>query len=130
MLGFASSALANEVIFTWTDDDGVRHFSAQPPEDREYRVVETLISPTAAASPPPRATPDALPPAALMEISQAEPDPDLVRERCELARDNLDLLGQDRPALLRQDDGEAVPMDDDARREMIEELEASMAEWC
>ncbi|MGY6553487.1 MAG: DUF4124 domain-containing protein [Wenzhouxiangella sp.] len=127
-LAFASLAFANEVIFTWTDDEGVRHFSAQPPEGREYRVVEALISPTAPE--PQRTTPDTLPPAALMEISQAEPDPDLVRERCEMARNNLDLLRQDRPALLRQDDGEEVAMDDEARRQMIEELETFVIEWC
>lgn len=129
-LGLASSALANEVIFTWTDDDGVRHFSAQPPEGREYRVVDTLASPAAPAQAAPRTSVESPPPAALMEISQAEPDPDLVRERCEQARQNLELLSEDRPALLRQDDGEPVPMDDAMRREMTEELETFIAEWC
>ncbi len=129
-LALSMPALADEVFYTWTDDDGVRHFSAQPPEDRDYRIVETLnpgATETGETRPTLRQPP---PPAALAEISQVDPDPDVVAERCDQARGNLELLQQDRPALLRQDDGETVPMDDATRQDMIEEIRAFIAEWC
>ena len=129
-LCFSSATLADEIIYTWHDDDGIRHFSARPPEGREYWVVEGLVSSSATVRGTPRTRPDTAPSAASAEARSAERSLEVLRERCEQAQQNLALLREDRPAMLRQEDGEAVPMDDDARREMIEEMEAFVADWC
>ena len=130
-LSMAAMAVANETIFTWIDDDGVQHFSAQPPEDRDYRVVDTLGSGSARAVDEPGDGPAFSPPPRLPEISQTEPDPELLRERCAQAAENLEVLMQeDRPVLLQQDDGEAQPLEGDARRELINETQTFIADWC
>lgn len=124
-------AVAEEVIYAWTDEDGVRHYAARPPADGDYEIVRTLTgtsdddrerTPDADRAEPPRTT--------LAMVAEAEPDPDMLRERCEQARANLDLLTQDRPALLRDEDGEATPLDDEQRQQLVEETEAFIEEWC
>ncbi|MFW5815699.1 MAG: DUF4124 domain-containing protein [Wenzhouxiangella sp.] len=115
-------------IFTWTDDEGVRHFSAYPPIDREYERVETRSGTAQASSPAPE-TEDPQPPD-VPQMRQTEPDPEVVAERCEQARSNLELLQQDGPAVLRQAEGEPTPLDDDQRQELIEETEQFIEQWC
>ncbi|MEE4637881.1 MAG: DUF4124 domain-containing protein [Wenzhouxiangella sp.] len=115
-------------IFTWTDDEGVRHFSAYPPVDREYERVETLPGATRTRNvPPPQQNRQ---PPEIPEMREAAPDPEVIAERCEQARTNLELLQQDRPAMLRQEDGEPTPLNDDQRQQMIEETEQFIDEWC
>lgn len=122
-------AAAEEIIYAWTDDEGVRHYAARPPLDRDYQIVRTM-SGTSEESEPVREAQPADPPAPLAAVAETEPDPDLVDERCEQARANLDLLTQDRPALLRDEDGEATPLDDERRQQLVEETEAFIEEWC
>lgn len=121
---------AEEVIYTWTDDDGVQHFSAQPPEGQDYRIVDSIGAGAEAFSASENDEPRPSEPPVLPEMRQAEPDPEVVRERCEQARSNLEFLLQDRPALLQQNDGEPQPMDEETRQQMIEETEDFIADWC
>ena len=132
-LAFVSpvSAQANRNIYTWTDAEGVRHFSAYPPQDIPYEVVEGLSGVRAA---PPTPTSSAEAAAGEMpeipEMRETEPDPEVVAARCEQARTNLNLLRQDRPAILRNDDGDPTPLEGERRQEMIQETEAFIDEWC
>jgi len=120
---------ADEVIYTWTDAAGVRHFAGQPPQGKEYRIVETLRQ---SSESPERSMPSAQaqPSQMLTQITEVEADPQEVQERCDQARRNLELLQQDRPALIRQQAGEPTALDDEARRELIEETERFIDEWC
>lgn len=129
-LTVAAMAVAAETIFTWIDDDGVQHFSAQPPEGRDYRIVQMLGSASALATEELSSAPSPAPPPRLSEISQGQPDQDVLRERCTQARDNLDILMQDRPLLMRQDDGEPLPLDEEARQQLMEEAQSFIDEWC
>jgi hypothetical protein len=63
-------------------------------------------------------------------MQETAPDPEVVAERCEQARNNLELLRQDRPAMLRQKEGDPTPLDDDQRQQLIEETEQFIEEWC
>jgi hypothetical protein len=123
------SAQTIRTIYTWTDQEGVTHFSAYPPQDHPYELVSTRPgrgrgdrsrqTPEMTGSPPP-----------IPSMSESQPDPNIVAERCEQARSNLDLLSQDRPAVLQSDDGDPQPLDETQRQEMIEETEAFIEEWC
>jgi len=117
-------------IYTWTDEEGVQHFSAYPPQGRPYELVETQARARNSGRRNPSSETASAEPPAMPAISESEPDPEIVAERCEQARTNLGLLSQDRPAVLRQDDGEAQPLNDARRQEMIEETEAFIEEWC
>jgi hypothetical protein len=125
------SAQVNRDIYTWTDEEGVRHFSAYPPQDFPYEVVEGL-SGVRAAPPAPTSSADAaageMP--EIPEMRETEPDAEVVAARCEQARTNLNLLRQDRPAILRNEDGDPTPLEGERRQEMIQETEAFIDEWC
>ncbi|MEE4296240.1 MAG: DUF4124 domain-containing protein [Wenzhouxiangella sp.] len=132
-LAFVSpvSSQTDRDIYTWTDEEGVRHFSAYPPQDTPYEIVEGLSGARAAPPPPPTGTAAAggeMP--EIPEMRETEPDPEVVAARCEQARTNLNLLRQDRPAILRNEDGDPTPLEGERRQEMIEETEAFIDEWC
>lgn len=125
-LGLGLTTAVAQVIYTWIDDQGVHHFSTQPPEDRGYRVVGELE--TMSRDTPTMTQREWRPPS--FETETTEPDPELVREQCQQARDNLAMLDTDRPVMLRQDDGDTVPLDGDRRQEVVEEFRAFIADWC
>lgn len=120
LLGF--SAQADEIIYTWTDQDGVRHFAAQPPEGREYRIVEMPGAASSDSGARPDAAREPLAPAPSAGINLAEADPELLRERCEEARSMLDRLNQGT--------GDAALVDPAAREQMMQETEDFIAQWC
>lgn len=122
---------ANREIYTWTDEEGVRHFSAYPPQDIPYEIVEGLSGVrTTAPNPSTQAEAASGEMPEIPEMRETEPDPEIVAARCEQARTNLNLLRQDRPAILRNEDGDPTPLEGERRQEMIEETEAFIDEWC
>lgn len=92
----ASGAMAEEV-YKWTDAEGVTHFSAQPPANRQAEQIQVMAPPpTAPAEAKPQA--DGAPPKDPAEKSDA-PTPEEIAEierkraaDCEAAKRNLDTL--------------------------------------
>ncbi len=125
------SSQENRDIYTWTDEEGVRHFSAYPPQGIPYEIVEGLSGVRVTPPPPPTEAQEAneeMP--QIPEMRETAPDPEVVAARCEQARTNLNLLRQDRPAILRSEDGDPTPLEGERRQEMIEETEAFIDQWC
>lgn len=124
------SAQTDRNIYTWTDEAGTRHFSAYPPQDTPYEIVEGLTGVRTAtpASPTEAAAAGELP--EIPEMRETQPDPEIVAARCEQARTNLNLLRQDRPAVLQSEEGEPMPLEGERRQQMIAETEAFIDEWC
>src|SRR5690625_281752 len=89
------SLFAAPTIYKGIDDDGVVHYSEDPPADVDYQRVSTSV-PATSGSDDSDTGPDSDEdePDAQTEQPEAQegPDPEVVAERCEQARSNLQLL--------------------------------------
>lgn len=131
----SGSTLADDAVYKWRDDDGVIHYSARPPEGIDYEIVgvdtrddgeATEAADDSEAAPEPAAAE----PPEQPEMARAEPDPELVAERCRQARQNMENLTQRPNIVVRGDDGEQRPIGDDERERMIREAQDFIDEWC
>ncbi len=133
-LGFVTSAEARETIFKWTDEDGVVHYAAQPPEGIDYVElgVDTTSEPLAEPPEPEPADAPAIAaqPPEQPEMTRAEPDPVVVAERCEQARSNLENLTRHTNIVVNEDDGQQRALSREQRQQMVDETQAFIDEWC
>lgn len=97
LFALAAATAVAESVYKWTDAEGVTHFSAQPPANRQAEQLKV-------AAPPPTAPPVAKPPADAAQAKDAAekaaaPTPEEIAEierkraaDCETAKRNLDTL--------------------------------------
>lgn len=123
-------------IFKWVDENGVTHYTAEPPEEASYaelginmlesRVVSSAADEEAASEngEPAGDTLDTEA-AAAMEAHEA-----LVSARCEEARNNLEALKSQTAILVTEDSGKQRLIRQDERPQMIQEQEDFLDEWC
>ncbi|AKS40827.1 DUF4124 domain-containing protein [Wenzhouxiangella marina] len=143
LMGLAFTALpahAQDEIYKWVDEDGVTHFSTQPPENVNYQRLDvrtrrtTDVAPrTVGESEEGGDRADAAELGTLPEIPQiaAEaPDPELVAERCEQARENLMWLTERTRLSTEDEEGNRRVISEEERQRLIEETRAFITEWC
>lgn len=130
----AAAAVADDAIYKWVDAEGVTHYSAYPPEGQEFERLTPAGKPTRAAERTPVATAETpsrtMPEMPPVERGNTGPDPEVVAERCEQARQNLAELNQSTRIILREEDGTEQLLDEEGRQRTIEETEAFIEEWC
>lgn len=130
-------AVAQETIYKWMDEEGVVHYTARPPEGIDYEVVDVRNSDQSGdqssgaegESGDDGASASSVPPEQ-PEMAASEPDPEMVAERCEQARRNVENLTQRSNVLIAGDDGERRQITDEERETMLEDARAFMDEWC
>ncbi len=131
---FAVSAPASDAIYKWVDEEGVTHFSAQPPEDVDYERVSAAFGTRAGPStsePAESAVPEDADEDADSDEADEPTSAEEIAERCEQARENLEILRErERVALQRDDEGEEEELDAERREEVIAETQAYIDEWC
>ena len=129
------SLFAAPTIYKWTDDDGVVHYSEDPPADVDYQRVSTSVPATSGSDDSDadsdsgdsgEGEPDAQ---ADQPEAQQGPDPEVVAERCEQARSNLQLL-QENTRLMTNDRGSERRLTREERQERIDNLQEFIDEWC
>lgn len=144
-MSFGISATANE-IYTWTDENGVVHFSGTEPHETETETIEIEASrggvsysqPIAASevlSDPEEAEPTLT--AAQQrrqDIAQArqvqQEEQASIAQMCEMHRQQLEEMEPARRVYYTNEDGERVRMDDDERVTLIDESNRYIAENC
>jgi|GEM_PF-923257 len=128
----AAAPVAAKTYYKWTDDIGTVHFSAEPPNDREYEIVNTSGRITSIPSEQSETSQESAQDAAgdVQMPRQAAPDPQVVAARCEQARENLFWLQSNRRIIIENDDGSETFIDADEQQRMIEENQALIEEWC
>ena len=149
----ACQAATAAEVYTWTDADGVVHFSDAPPESGTSATlqVEEIYRPGSADaySPPQGAPPDA--PAEDSEAAQPEATKSaaqqrreqILRERterqqqaaeaerlCALHRQRLEQMEPARRVFYADEQGEPVRMDDDQRMALVDESKQYLANNC
>jgi len=151
-VGLACSApllAQSSSVYTWTDDNGVVHFSDAPREDGRSDMidVEGAYKPgTSDAYPSPSSPPDDAAQAddgeapksaaqqrreqlaeARNERRQAEAE---ARRQCGQHRQRLTQMEPARRVFFVNEEGEQARMDDDERMRLIEESKAYLARYC
>lgn len=115
--------------YKWRDDQGTVHFTAEPPVDRDYEIVDTRGNVVGRSAPtaPVESGPDEQP--AVMP-REAEPDPEVVARRCRQARENLLALNANRRILMEREDGTEVMLTEEQRQEQIQRNQDVIDELC
>lgn len=148
LLTWSGGITATEV-HTWTDENGVIHFSDSPSSSGESDTIEVedIYKPGTTDATDPGEQPDS----AAAEPGQAESPPSTAQERrdkmakereerrenkaindklCTLHKDRLARVEPARRVMYTDDNGELVRMDDDERTGMIEESKEFISENC
>jgi hypothetical protein len=133
--GLTCAAVASEV-YTWTDEDGVVHFSDMEPVGRDANVQE-LPDTSPSSGPDPYDTPQAGKSAAEQrredirrkgQESQAQKA--MTERNCEAWRAEVARLEPNRRVFFTNEQGETERMDDVARADRVAELKSMIAQNC
>ena len=125
-------------IYSWVDANGVQHFSAMPPPDRDdYQIVSidgttTLLNRTDNQSAPVTADP---PPEEETVITAPDTtatiiDPEAVARNCERARQNIFYIDSRRRIVITEDNGEQRRLDDNERSALMQKSQDYIDENC
>ena len=148
---WCSTAPAAEV-YTWTDANGVVHYSDSPPESGAAATlqVEEIYRPGSADAYP-SAGEQSQPPAAAPDQSESLPPPSAAQLRreqmaekraksqearaeterlCALHRQRLEQMEPSRRVFYTDEQGETVRMDDEERVKLVEESKAFVSKNC
>ncbi len=138
-LAIAATALAGalalappvgaEQVYKWVDEKGVTHFSQTPPEARDAQKLEVRTAPAAPspgeAAPKAQAGPDAA-----VKPQRTEAQIKERAERCKNAHEALDKLNGEGPVVRYSDKGEPIPIADEERPGLIEQVKKVIAQQC
>jgi len=127
-------------VYRWVDEDGVVHFTHNPPNAQSYDKVKPNIGKVGTVAPPePQATVDVKPKTQQAEAASQTPGaeqqpPELTAEElataCTRARENIALL-EPRPNVIINDDaGGTRRLDDADRLDWLEKSRTFMNENC
>lgn len=123
---------AAKTYYKWTDDIGTVHFTVEPPKDREYETINTSGQVIGTSDTQAEETPAEAETAAedVQMPRQAAPDPEVVKARCEQARQNLFWLRSNRRIVVENDDGSETFIDFEEQQRQIEKNQELIDEWC
>jgi hypothetical protein len=134
VIGSAEAA----AIYSWVDGNGVQHFSAMPPPNRDdyqivsidgttslLRRVEQEAVPAEQEAEPEEATTITAPDTTVTVI-----DPEVVARNCERARQNLFLIESRRRIVITEDNGEQRRLDDNERAALMQKSQDYIDENC
>jgi len=132
-----STSIAAQQIYRWVDDQGITHFSAQPPQDKDATRIEAK-----APSPGPASAPssnknrnnslhdpeqDALDEKIANELLAQEAEID---KFCKQNRENLAQLRNNPRLRYTDDDGQMHAVTDEIRQQRIVEAEQNIKDFC
>lgn len=135
LLAAAPPAQAQTRIYKWVDEDGVTHYTQQPPPEGE---AEELDPETGTGSGRSSSADEGDGDAdegdgeddARAAADDGDGDTESVEEYCTRLRERVDTLAGDEPVRLRRDDDTIETLDDEAREARRTELEGQIAEHC
>jgi hypothetical protein len=148
----ACPAVTAAEVYTWTDENGVVHFSDAPPESGEsarleveeiYRPGSVEAQPTPSDAPAEAAEhggePEAEPPLTaaqqrreqiLRDRAERQEEATETERLCGLHRQRLEQMEPARRVFYTDESGESVRMDDDRRMALIDESKQFLADNC
>ncbi len=128
----AAPPLAAAEYYKWVDEDGVTHYSQQPPpEDERARVeAEAVTLPARTPEAPPGANGASSSDPAGAGNGDGDGGADTVAEFCQDMRAQEEMLASDRPVRMKNDDGTLEPLAGDARRKRLDQVRGQLDKHC
>jgi hypothetical protein len=139
LLAASLPALASTQVYSWTDANGVKHFSDSPPpasvNAQKIRVRGSVTSEEQTPPPPAPADPsktNSPTPAAIQPIARSLADsPENRARQCQTSKKNLDILQGSYPVSGPPGaDGKAQVMDDAARKQATDRAAEQVKFYC
>jgi len=121
-------AIAMGEVYKWIDEDGVTHYSQQPPPSG----TPTVITPDA---PPPDETADGQSDNGEGQEGEADNESgdgeqETIAEFCKELRDKENVLQGDRPIRIKAEDGTLTDLDDEGRAQRLERIQGQLRDHC
>ena len=132
-----------EAVYTWIDEDGVRHFAQQPPEDQEYELknvdvrLPTTPAPAARTASGDQNSLDQRVDEYLVErdaaqqrrrLSQAEQA--AMQQNCQIAQQNLITVESRTRVMVPGADGDMRQLTDDERLAAVSQARQDVEKFC
>jgi hypothetical protein len=130
--------LSAATIYSWTDADGVQHFSAMPPADREdYDIVSvntasSLVTRIDGQAIEAEQRRGAIEPETLTapDTSVTIIDPEIIERNCERARQNIFFINSRRRIVINDENGQPRRLDDEERAALMAKSQTYLDENC
>lgn len=127
MLTFSGAGHAAEKIYRWVDDEGVTHFTAHPPKNRDSDLVRVQTGRSDPVKNEEAAAEDQSANADQSGAATQQSRNDAYR--CSVAQENLKVL-ETSARVQVQEDGEIRYLDEEEQRERAEQARQIIAESC
>lgn len=125
-LVFAAPVAAAQV-YKWVDEDGVTHYTQQPPPGGEAQVIDPNVAqPTSAA---PTASGEDTAGGDAGESSGDDGDSQSMAEFCNQLRDEAQLLASDRPVKVQSGDS-VTDLTGEARQQRLASTRSQIEQYC
>lgn len=111
-------------VYKWVDDDGVTHYSQQPPPEG----TPTVITPDTDAPSSAEGEPDADGQGESADNEDGEQE--TVADFCKDLREKEKVLEGDRPIRVKAEDGTLTDLDDEGRAQRLERIQGQLREHC
>lgn len=124
------TALAAKDYYKWTDEEGVTHYSARKPYDRESESISIKTGePSAVPANSARNTEQAR--GTTSESNETAEEQRLADpERCEAARSNLEVLRNNAKVRMKDENGEIHYLNEEEKAERMQEFQQAVDESC
>lgn len=122
-------AHAGQSVYKWVDDEGVTHYTQQPPSNRDAQLVtpNTAIGPKQDSG---QSSPGAQQSDASNGDSDAGDAPQNMTEFCNQVRERISMLEAEGPVSVRQSDDSLERLSDEERARQLEQGRRQLQEHC
>lgn len=129
LLALLAAAGAQAEVYKWVDEDGVTHYSQQPPPGGDARVIQPGIS---APPEPPSGNGDGNAGANGGTGSGGDDgrQTQSMADFCKELREQAQLLASDREVKVKQSEDTLVTLDAQARQQRLQDLEQQIQRHC
>lgn len=125
-----AAPVAAAQVYKWVDEDGVTHYTQQPPPGGEAQVIDPDVAQPTAAPPAGGSGDEAAATGdASGESSGDDGDTQSMAEFCSQLRDEAQLLASDRPVKVQSGDS-VTDLSGDARQQRLQETRGQIEQYC
>lgn len=129
LLSITASAGAAQV-YKWIDEDGVTHYSQQPPPSGTPTVITPDTAPPDETAGGQSANAEGQDGEANNENGDGNDGQETIAGFCKELRDKEKILQSDRPIRIKAEDGTLTNLDDEGRAQRLEQIQSQLRDHC